>query len=309
MFEIFEGQLLPSIADQITVGGQPFDLSSGVSGVQFSMRRPWESTPTVDHQAASIVSAPNGQVRYDWQTGDTAADGDYVYWWTVVMVGGKTQDTPEGALRVLAHSPSTDLITVDDVLLSSQIPSALQPDPSPLIEMYIGLASNRIMSEYGHFRPYETGVTKRFTVRRDRARLFPYYLADATSVLLSPESFQRTLDPAIPDYFLEPFVTLEGAYTSLRVSPWIPQVSPTQMRFGRALIDITGDWGYQIVPDAVRMGTLVTVRSWMLRDSLQYATTVQPSDPSILPRPSGTYGIPAAAREHLSLFAQTANVT
>lgn len=310
MFEIFEGQLLPDIADVISVGGTPFDLSGpGVTGVSFSMRKPWESTPTVDHQAAIIVDPPAGSVQYVWQTGNTADPGDYLYWWTVTMQSGKTQDTPEGNLRVLAHSPSTDLITVDDVLLSSQIPSALQPDPSPLIEFYIGLASNRIMSEYGHIRPFETGVTKRFTVRRNRARLFPYYLQDATEVILSPESFERTLDPTIPDYFLEPFVTLEGCYTNLRVSPWIPQVSPVQMRFGRALIDITGDWGYQIVPDAVRMGVLVTVRSWMLRDAATYAPIVQTTDPSVLPRPSGTYALPLAAREHLSLFAQTANVT
>lgn len=307
MFEIFEGQLLPAIADQITVGGQAFDLTAA-SAVQFSMRRPWLSTPAVDHQAANIVNAAQGRVDYAWQAGNTAESGDWLYWWTVVTPAGN-QDTPEGNLRVLAHSPSTDLITVDDVLLSSSIPSALQPDPSPLIEMYIGLASNRIMSEYGHFRPYEAAVTKRFTVRRNRARLFPYYLTDATDVVLSPESFVRTLDPDNPDYFLEPQITLEGCYTSLRVSPWIPQVSPVQMRFGRALLDITGDWGYQIVPDAVRMGALVTVRSWMLRDAAQYAQTTQATDPSILPRPSGTYGVPLAAREHLSLFAQTANVT
>lgn len=307
MFEVFEGQLLPAVADKITVGGAAFDLT-GVTSVEFSMRRPWLSTLTVDHQAANIVDAPTGSVEYLWQSGDTADPGDYLYWWTVTFPSGKTQDTPEGALRVLAHSPSTDLITVDDVLLSSQIPAALQPDPSPLIDMYIGLASNRIMSEYGHFRPYETAVTKRFTVRKHRVRLIPYFLVRATSVVLSPESFSLTLNPSVPDYFLDPFVTVEGCYTGMRTSPWIPHVSPTSMRFGTPLIDITGDWGYQVVPDAVRMGTLVTVRSWMLRDAATYSNTVQMTDPSVLPRPSGTYAVPLAAREHLALFAETAGV-
>jgi hypothetical protein len=164
------------------------------------------------------------------------------------------------------------------------------------------------MSEYGHFRPYEVGTTKRFIVRRHRTKTFPNFLASATDVVLHPESFNLTLDPTIPDYFLEPYVTLEGCYTAMRISPWIPQVSPTSMRFNWPLVDITGNWGYQVVPDAVRLGTLVAVRSWMLRDAATYGATVQASDPSILPRPAGTYAIPAAAREHLSLFAQTAGI-
>lgn len=307
MFEIFEGQVLPAIADTITVGGKPYDLSSATA-VKFSMRRPWSATPAIAQADANIVDAPTGKVDYAWQAGDTDEPGEWLYWWTVVSAAG-SQDTPEGNMRVLAHSPSTDLITVEDVLLAGQVPSAMQPDPAPLIDMYIGLASNRIMSEFGHFRPFETDVTKRFTVRRNRVWLFPYFLARATDVVLSPESHVRTLDPDTPDYFLEPYVTLEGCYTSLRTSPWIPHVSPTQMRFGRALLDVTGDWGYQIVPDAVRMGALVTVRSWMLRDSATYANITQSYDPGTLPRPAGTYGLPKAACEHLSLFAQTAGVT
>jgi hypothetical protein len=307
MFEIFQTQVQPSIADKITVGGVPFDLTPA-SGVRFSMRRPWDSVLTVNQQPAVVVDAVSGSVRYDWQTGDTAASGDYLYWWTVELPGGN-QDTPEGALKVLAHSPSTDLIVVDDVLLAGQVPAALQPDPSPLIDLYIGLASNRIMSEYGHFRPYEVGATKRFTVRKHRVRLIPYFLQSASHVVLSPESFSLVLDPTVPDYFLDPFVTVEGCYTGMRTSPWIPHVSPTSMRFGTPLIDVTGDWGYQVVPDAVRMGTLVTVRSWMLRDAATYSTVVQMTDPSVLPRPSGTYAIPLAAREHLSLFSETSGVT
>ena len=311
MFEIFEGQLLPDLADVIKVGGSPFDLTApAVTGVAFSMRRPWDSTPTVDHQSAVIGDDPTtGAVTYVWQAGDTFDPGDYLFWWTVTMQDGRTQDTPEGSLSVLAHSPSSDLITVDDVLMSSQLPVALDPDPTPLMQFYIAIASNRIMSEYGHFRPFEVDATKRFTVRQHRVRFFPYFLASASSVVLSPESYTRTLDPTVPDYQLEPFVTLEGCYTGMRTSPWIPHVSPTQMRFGRALIDITGNWGYQIVPDAVRMGALVSVRSWMLRDAAVYGETVQTTDPSVMPRPSGTYALPMAAREHLSLFAQTAGVT
>jgi hypothetical protein len=116
------------------------------------------------------------------------------------------------------------------------------------------------------------------------------------------------LDPTVPDYYLNPPVTLEGCYTDVQTSSWIPHVSPTQMRFGRPWLDVTGDWGYEIVPDAVRMGALVTVRSWMLRDTLVYSNAVGP-DPTVAPRPTGTYGIPHAACEHLSLFAQTAHVT
>lgn len=306
-FEIFQGQRLPALTDTFRSAGAAADLTSA-SAVTFSMREAWSSTLVVDHQPATIVNAATGSVKYAWGASDTATAGDYEYWWTATFAG-LAQDTPEQRLTVLAHSPDTDLIDVDDVMLAGQIPAALQPDPSELIGFYISLASNRIMSEYGHFRPFETGTTKRFTVRRNRVRLFPYFLTSASSVVLSPESYQRTLDPTVPDYQLEPYVTLEGCYTGMRTSPWIPHVSPTQMRFGRVLIDITGNWGYQQVPDAVKLGTLVAVRSWMLRDAASYAEVVPMTDPSILPRPAGTYALPMAAREHLSLFSQTAGVT
>lgn len=306
-FEIFQAQRLPALADTFRSAGAALDLTSALN-VTFSMRESWSSTLVVDHQPATIVDPATASVKYAWGAGDTTNAGDYQYWWTADF-GGLEQDSPEERLTVLAHSPDNDLLDVDDVILAGQIPAALQPDPSELIGFYISLASNRIMSEYGHFRPFETGVTKRFTVRRNRVRTFPYFLASATDVVLSPESYMRTLDPTVPDYQLEPYVTLEGCYTGMRTSPWIPHVSPTQMRFGRALIDITGNWGYQQVPDAVKLGTLVAVRSWMLRDASTYAESVPVSDPSLLPRPTGTYALPLAAREHLSLFAQTAGVT
>jgi len=300
MFEISKGQLSPSLYDTITVGGVAFDLTD--AAVTFSMRLPWTSTLTVDHADSTVVTANAGKVRYDWDTGQTAVAGLYNYWWTVTPTGGNAQDTPEGTLRVVDHAPNSDLITVNDVLTTSQVPAALQPDPTPLIQAYISLASERIQSEFGHFRPYEVAATKRLLDRKNRVRFFPYFLESATSVVLSPESFVRTLDPTVPDYFLEPQVTLEGCYTSLRVSPWVPQVSPTSMRFGYPYVDITGNWGYQEVPAAVQLGALIAVRSWMLRDATTYGEVIQYSDPGVLPRPNGTYALPHAAREHLSLF-------
>lgn len=310
MLTVYEGQISPSVFDTIEVDGAAFDLTG--STVAFQMRAA-ESGTLVVNAAAVVVTPAAGTVRYDWNTGDTATAGSYYAWWQVTLSNGKTQDTPEFAVEVKAHAPveTVALCTVDDIRMAMQLPdSATTLDDN--IGMYIELASARIQDEYGHFQPYETGVTKRFRVRPrgviPRARFFPHFCTSITGVTLSPEDQDWVLNATTPDWIGEPYETLNGAYTSIRLSPFYPYVSKTQIRFLDVLVDVTGNWGFQNVPAAVKWATIVTVRSWLRRDLSSYANQGGYGVSDLQPIPEGTYSIPYAAHEHLSLYSQTAFV-
>jgi hypothetical protein len=75
-FIIKQGDTGPSLAaNLVTPSQQPADLSG--ASVLFHMRNARSTTASVLTAAAVVVDAENGQVRYDWQTGDTDVAGDF----------------------------------------------------------------------------------------------------------------------------------------------------------------------------------------------------------------------------------------
>lgn len=52
----------------------PVDVSGAT--FKFNMGKAGNGPLLIDHGAASIVDGPNGIVKYQWQTGDTATAGD-----------------------------------------------------------------------------------------------------------------------------------------------------------------------------------------------------------------------------------------
>ena len=115
----YVGNRSPSISEQITVNGTPFDLSS--STVRFKMRAVGSSTLKVDQPATIVGAATNGNVRYDWAAIDVDTAANYLIWWEVTTAG-KTQDMGEALIEFLAHAPvSRDYVELEDLKKTLQL--------------------------------------------------------------------------------------------------------------------------------------------------------------------------------------------
>lgn len=90
-FGLKSGDLLPSIPATLYVGAAVLDLTGCT--VRFVMRE--LGGAVVIDQPASIIGAPTlGQVRYDWQAGNTDRVGLYIVEWHVTRPDAKTLTVP-----------------------------------------------------------------------------------------------------------------------------------------------------------------------------------------------------------------------
>ncbi len=106
--EMWKGNVLPVIQDQLTVDSVPYDLTG--STVVFSMRPANSALLKVNGSTATITDAANGAITYAWATGDVDTVGDYHAWWTVYL-SGQTQDSPEFSVTITEHAPASIQIT------------------------------------------------------------------------------------------------------------------------------------------------------------------------------------------------------
>jgi hypothetical protein len=74
------------------------------------MRRVTSAVTSVD-ASATIVDATTGSVKYDWVSGDTANDGEFVAWWKATLSTGKIFESPEFRVLIDAHSPGVNIVT------------------------------------------------------------------------------------------------------------------------------------------------------------------------------------------------------
>lgn len=306
MLTLFQNNLSPSVSDTITVNGVAFDLTG--STVTFKMRLATSSTVKVS-SPATIVSAPAGTVRYDWTGTDTDTPGMYVFWWSVTLPSGKVQDSPETDIEITQHATvaSNALCTISDVHLAMELP-VTDTSLDNVIAEYIDEVSELIIKmTRREFAPVSTATTRRFKVSpRGRIDLNPYDLQSATQVMLHPEQSMQIISSS--DYQLAPLVSNEGVYTAMRISPWIPIVSLVYLKFGYALCDITGTWGFANVPEPVKRAAVIAVRTWCRKDAKAMAGSIGGQYysgqelPAELP---STYALPAASRKLLIPYVRT----
>lgn len=100
---------LPLITDVITQGDPPVAYPLGAATVRFKMRQAHSATLAVD-AAATVVSAPLGQVSYQTVAPNTAVAGQYAAWWEVTL-GGNTISTDEFNVDVIDHAPLDFAVT------------------------------------------------------------------------------------------------------------------------------------------------------------------------------------------------------
>lgn len=139
MFEIFKGEVSPSVADTIRINGVAEDLTGAT--VAFRMR-PADASTLVVGKNATVVSAADGTVRYDWQAGDTDTAGDYMAWWHVTLAASEPQDTPEFPIHIVEHVPSDAFATSYD--LATRLGVELTTDQHERATALLEIASDLI---------------------------------------------------------------------------------------------------------------------------------------------------------------------
>jgi hypothetical protein len=90
-FSIKRGDTSPSIRATLKdAAGQPIPLTG--ASVRFHMRAKGAADVTVD--AAAAIVDPDGEVRYDWEPGDTASAGWHEAEWEVTYADGAVETFP-----------------------------------------------------------------------------------------------------------------------------------------------------------------------------------------------------------------------
>ena len=257
----YVGDRSPSITETITIDGVAFDLSS--STVRFKMRAANSSTLKVD-ASATITSAANGQVRYDWASLDVDTAGDYLVWWEVTTAG-KVQAVAEAFVEIRAHAPdSRVLCTRADVI---RLVPGYSDDPNTdgILEDLIQAESQAWLDDTGReLVPISTGSSARsFDVGPQEVVTRKVWIGDANtpSTVEILDQTATTLETiSTPNYVTMP--RTRQAHEPIR-SLWFPPSStdPATLLSGY-VVRVTGTWGFPSVPNDVRLAAarMVLVR-------------------------------------------------
>jgi hypothetical protein len=242
-FYIRQGDLLPPIEATLKDGADQAVNLTGVSGVRFRAFRQGSTTLAVD-AAATIVSETNGQVRYDWQSADSAVlavPGILFGQWEVTS-SSKVETFPNNthiAIRIVADSGgvTTGYVTVPDLrFMLSQVEQSVATD---IWFAQIIAAAERIVNDALGFTFADYGVTP--TTKRVRAeksrylKLPPYKYGSITSIVkvngVTPETTQVT-----------DWEETEDKFHLYRDAYWTQN-----QRY-----EVTAIWGYGPAPESIK---------------------------------------------------------
>jgi len=100
---VVQSDTAPSIFSALTESdGSEMDLTDATS-IRFQMRSLIDRRFTVN-AVATIVTANEGLVRYDWQPGDLATAGEYEVRWRIAWSDGSFQHTdPADTLTIASQ--------------------------------------------------------------------------------------------------------------------------------------------------------------------------------------------------------------
>lgn len=87
------GDTGPPIRDTLVADDTPVDLSGAT--VKIHLTKPDKTLVTADDSGAvTVESAADGEVKYDFQTGDLDQRGSYNYEWEITFGDGTVQTYP-----------------------------------------------------------------------------------------------------------------------------------------------------------------------------------------------------------------------
>jgi len=135
-----KNNLSPSITDTIKVDNQAFDLTG--STVSFRMRAAKSSTLKVD-AAATIVTATEGKVRYDWGAADVDTAGEFYSWWRITLPSAKIQETNESLIIFDEH---TDGLGVSTGAIAERV-KAIMPSTYKSLESDVNFGDIRLQQK------------------------------------------------------------------------------------------------------------------------------------------------------------------
>lgn len=194
-----------------------------------------------------------------------------------------------------------DLCTLADVKTALEITDTSRDS---LISALITQASDAILSDTDReFAPVTASATRRFRIDSFTVNLSPYDLRTAATVTLHPESTAPQTLTAASDYQLLPIGSPSGTFTSLVLANTLAQIgsSDTAFKYGYALLDVNGAWGFSAVPTDVIRAAVITVGAWMRKDVTSILAEVDLAE-GLAPAFPSTLEIPRNAKALLGPF-------
>ncbi len=241
--------LNPSITETITdTAGTAINLSGAT--VVFRMRAVGSDVLKVD-TTATVVSAVDGEVQYDWSSADVDTAARYLCWWEVTT-SSRVQAVSEAIIEFRAHAPiANTYVELEELKATLNIGSSYADAD---INVAIQSASSAC-DGYKTDRFYPSDETRYYTADPCERFLHIDSLNDLTAVSfdVDGDGVYETVLVENTDFYLYPRnAPLDGnPYTHIRL---ISNAGRTFPAYDNA-VKVEGSFGWATTPAAVTQAT------------------------------------------------------